>query len=178
MTVFRESQVMQTRQSLSHNFVAANKSAMHAPSSNDNSRTTARIPQPIIIVRAYRVTRTHHVGRLCGTVGKEIGHAQSVVTPIFRKRHAPPNGRVINIFVSGARVQSHKHRVAGSSTPNSPQSISVASARTKNCCSLHINLFVLSPVPPNQSFNRTHCGVPSFGLQKPNPNAITPQRAG
>ena len=30
----------------------------------------------------------------------------------------------------------------------------------------------------NQSLNRTHCGVPPFGLQKPSPNASTPQRAG
>ena len=30
----------------------------------------------------------------------------------------------------------------------------------------------------NQSLNRTHCGVPSFGLEKPSPNASTPQWAG
>ena len=31
---------------------------------------------------------------------------------------------------------------------------------------------------PNHSLNRTHCGVPSFGLEKPSPNAVTPQRSG
>ena len=31
---------------------------------------------------------------------------------------------------------------------------------------------------PNQSLNRTHCGVPPFGLQKPSPNASPPQLAG
>ena len=30
----------------------------------------------------------------------------------------------------------------------------------------------------NPSLNRTHCGVPSFGLKKPSPNASPPQRAG
>ena len=30
----------------------------------------------------------------------------------------------------------------------------------------------------NQSLNRTHCSVPSFGLQKPSPNASPPQWAG
>ena len=30
----------------------------------------------------------------------------------------------------------------------------------------------------NPSLNRTHCGVPSFGLEKPSPNASPPQRAG
>ena len=30
----------------------------------------------------------------------------------------------------------------------------------------------------NQSLNRTHCSVPSFGLEKPSPNASTPQWAG
>ena len=30
----------------------------------------------------------------------------------------------------------------------------------------------------NQSLNRTHCSVPSFGLKKPSPNANTPQWAG
>ena len=30
----------------------------------------------------------------------------------------------------------------------------------------------------NHSLNRTHCSVPSFGLEKPSPNANTPQRAG
>ena len=30
----------------------------------------------------------------------------------------------------------------------------------------------------NRSLNRTHCSVPSFGLEKPSPNANTPQRAG
>ena len=30
----------------------------------------------------------------------------------------------------------------------------------------------------NQSLNRTHCSVPSFGLEKPSPNANTPQWAG
>ena len=29
----------------------------------------------------------------------------------------------------------------------------------------------------NQSLNRTHCSVPSFGLEKPSPNASTPQWA-
>ena len=33
-------------------------------------------------------------------------------------------------------------------------------------------------VRPNHSLNRTHCGVPPFGLQKPSPNASTPQWAG
>jgi hypothetical protein len=31
---------------------------------------------------------------------------------------------------------------------------------------------------PNNSLNRTHCGVPPFGLEKPSPNASTPQWAG
>jgi len=31
---------------------------------------------------------------------------------------------------------------------------------------------------PNNSLNRTHCGVPSFGLENPSPNASTPQWAG
>ena len=31
---------------------------------------------------------------------------------------------------------------------------------------------------PNRSLNRTHCGVPPFGLEKPSPNASTPQWAG
>ena len=30
----------------------------------------------------------------------------------------------------------------------------------------------------NQSLNRTHCSVPSFGLEKPSPNASPPQWAG
>ena len=30
----------------------------------------------------------------------------------------------------------------------------------------------------NPSLNRTHCSVPSFGLEKPSPNASTPQWAG
>ena len=30
----------------------------------------------------------------------------------------------------------------------------------------------------NHSLNRTHCSVPSFGLEKPSPNASTPQWAG
>jgi hypothetical protein len=30
----------------------------------------------------------------------------------------------------------------------------------------------------NQSLNRTHCGVPPFGLEQPSPNASTPQWAG
>ena len=30
----------------------------------------------------------------------------------------------------------------------------------------------------NQSLNRTHCSVPSFGREKPSPNASPPQRAG
>ena len=30
----------------------------------------------------------------------------------------------------------------------------------------------------NQSLNRTHCGVPPFGLKKPSPNASPPQWAG
>ena len=33
-------------------------------------------------------------------------------------------------------------------------------------------------VRPNHSLNRTHCGGPSFGLQKPSPNASPPQWAG
>ena len=33
-------------------------------------------------------------------------------------------------------------------------------------------------VMANQSLNRTHCSVPSFGLKKPSPNASTPQWAG
>ena len=36
-----------------------------------------------------------------------------------------------------------------------------------------------SPVAtPNPSFNRTHCGGPAFGLQKPSPNTSPPQRSG
>ena len=31
---------------------------------------------------------------------------------------------------------------------------------------------------PNHSLNRTHCGGPSFGLEKPSPNANPPQWAG
>ena len=38
---------------------------------------------------------------------------------------------------------------------------------------------IASPeVLANQSLNRTHCGVPPFGLEKPSPNAVTPQRSG
>ncbi len=33
-------------------------------------------------------------------------------------------------------------------------------------------------VLPNKSLNRTHCGVPPFGLKNPSPNAVTPQRSG
>ena len=33
-------------------------------------------------------------------------------------------------------------------------------------------------VMANQSLNRTHCGVPPFGLLKPSPNASPPQWAG
>ena len=36
----------------------------------------------------------------------------------------------------------------------------------------------LPPVRPNRSLNRTHCGVPPFGLENPSPNAATPQRSG
>jgi hypothetical protein len=36
----------------------------------------------------------------------------------------------------------------------------------------------LLPVRPNRSLNRTHCGVPPFGLENPSPNAATPQRSG
>ena len=38
--------------------------------------------------------------------------------------------------------------------------------------------FFVKAVRPNLSLNRTHCSVPSFGLEKPSPNANTPQRAG
>ena len=31
---------------------------------------------------------------------------------------------------------------------------------------------------PNLALNRTHCGVPPFGLQNRSPNAVTPQRSG
>ena len=31
---------------------------------------------------------------------------------------------------------------------------------------------------PNRALNRTHCGVPPFGLQNRSPNAVTPQRSG
>ena len=31
---------------------------------------------------------------------------------------------------------------------------------------------------PNPAFNRTHCGVPAFGLLKPSPNTSPPQRSG
>ena len=37
---------------------------------------------------------------------------------------------------------------------------------------------VFIAVLANPSLNRTHCSVPSFGLEKPSPNANTPQRAG
>jgi len=33
-------------------------------------------------------------------------------------------------------------------------------------------------VTANHSLNRTHCSVPPFGLEKPSPNANTPQWAG
>jgi len=36
----------------------------------------------------------------------------------------------------------------------------------------------LPSVRPNRSLNRTHCGVPPFGLENPSPNAATPQRSG
>ena len=57
-------------------------------------------------------------------------------------------------------------------------------------CNLWCRLKVLKPrwraftranylsVLANQSLNRTHCSVPSFGLEKPSPNASTPQWAG
>ena len=57
-------------------------------------------------------------------------------------------------------------------------------------CNLQCRLKVLKPrwrpftranclsVLANQSLNRTHCSVPPFGLEKPSPNANTPQWAG
>ena len=57
-------------------------------------------------------------------------------------------------------------------------------------CNLQCRLKALKPrwraftranylsVLANQSLNRTHCSVPSFGLKKPSPNASTPQWAG
>ena len=41
---------------------------------------------------------------------------------------------------------------------------------------LLMSLFVnMVAVPPNHSLNRTHCGVPPFGLKKPSPNTGPPQ---
>ncbi len=97
-----------------------------------------------------------------------------------RPRSAPELGRVV--FVT----RSKKVLAVGTSRGAAEAASQFSGAglgRPVVCqCSLGPRYFAFNvtakKLTPNHSLNRTHCGVPPFGLEKPSPNASTPQWAG
>ena len=78
-----------------------------------------------------------------------------------------------------------QHRTSSVSVGRMPLRPTLPAYPPRSCafaspvCSSQVGRFsALAPVRPNRSLNRTHCGVPPFGLENPSPNAATPQRSG
>ena len=115
-----------------------------------------------------------------------VARSSGTVKPRMEKQQVGSRWRTLGFEVIATVEQSRRHlpsRQNASKKANLTRSLvcgaCVVNPASFNSTGGHPASCVLSgKVLANQSLNRTHCSVPSFGLKKPSPNASPPQWAG
>lgn len=124
-------QTMQAWKQRLHFPVSPKKCSVCPPCSHDHPGTTGQIDQMAIIVRANRIRRREHDGRIGRPKREQIGHAQGIVAPVLGKRDAATNCRIVFDLIGSARIEPDEHRisVAGGRAELPPKGVAIRSAR-------------------------------------------------
>lgn len=77
------------------------------------------------------------ITRFCGAIGEQIQHQQSTVAPALGKTDAPTNSWIVDILVSGRRIEANKRHRCQGFIPLPSESVAVEAVLRKRSGCFH-----------------------------------------
>ena len=123
--------------------------------------------------RAGRGSRERTCSRVYVATRLEVRRWLALRASVLRRAVSQLARPLLHLSAASA-MPGRSNQAAHTTSPHEPLSLSGALALPPRA----IGVSWACGAQPNHSLNRTHCGVPPFGLENPSPYAATPQRSG